>query len=70
MDIVKLKTFNLLKKEIEQFRQQGKSKTLDSENRKLKHLEEILKDPNDFECMIVLFSLNVSKDCFIFLKCK
>ena len=59
MDIVKLKDFNLLKKEAEEFGQQ--SKTLDSENRKLEHLVEILKDPNDFECMIILFSLDVIK---------
>ena len=43
MDIHKHTEFNLLKKEFEEFRQQ--SKNLESENRALEQLLEILKVP-------------------------
>ena len=43
IDIDKLTEFNLLKKKVEEFRQQRKC--LESENRALKQFIEILKDP-------------------------
>ena len=60
MDIVKPNKFNLSKKEVKEYGQQ--SKHLNSENRRLKYIVEILKDPNDVcECVIVLNSFSVSK---------
>ena len=44
MYIVKLNKFNMVKKEVEEFRQQNKS--FDSENKRLEHLVEVLQGPN------------------------
>ena len=55
MYIVKLKKFNMVKKEVEKFGQQNKN--FDSEDRRLEHSVEVLQGPND-----------VWTYCFIFLK--
>ena len=72
MDIDKHTEFNLLKKEVEEFRKQRKS--LESENKALKQLVETLKDPfvTPFrdgnyanyvcECVMALLSLSVNID--------
>ena len=61
LDIVKLNKFNILKKEDEEFGKQIKN--LNCENRRLGHIAEILKDPNDVsECIINLYSFIISKD--------
>ena len=57
-DIEKLNQFNLLKKEDEFGKQ---SQNLDSENWRLVHIIDLLKNPDDVhEFIITLLSLNVS----------
>ena len=61
LDIVKLNKFNILKKEDQEFGK--KIKNLNCENRRLGHIAEILKDPNDVsEYIINLYSFIISKD--------
>ena len=56
MDIERVNEFNLLKEEVKVFGQQSKS--LDSENKRLKDLIETLKNQTDVcEFIIVLLSL-------------
>ena len=52
----------MLKKEVEEFDKECKS--LDSENRRLEHLVDIFgrRIKMIFECVIPLFSLNISKE--------
>lgn len=59
--IVKLNQFNLLKKEVDEFGQL--SKILDRQNRRLGDIVEVLNDQNDvYECIVVLYSVNVNKE--------
>ena len=59
--IVKLNQFNLLKKEVDEFGQL--SKVLDRQNRRLGDIVEVLNDQNDvYECIVVLYSVNVNKE--------
>ena len=59
--IVKLNQFNLLKKEVGEFGQL--SKILDRQNRRLGDIVEVLNDQNDvYECIVVLYSVNVNKE--------
>lgn len=59
--IVKLNQFNLLKKEVDEFGQL--SKILDRQNRRLGDIAEVLNDQNDvYECIVVLYSVNVNKE--------
>ena len=59
--IVKLNQFNLLKKEVDEFGQL--SKILDRQNRRLEDIAEVLNDQNDvYECIVVLYSVNVNKE--------
>ena len=44
MYIVKLNKFNMVKKEVEEFRQQNKN--FNSENKRSEHLVEVLQGPN------------------------
>ena len=60
MDIVKLNEFILIKEEFEEVEWQS-HQSLDSENRRLLHLIEVLKNPTDvFQLIFALLSLNVS----------
>ena len=43
--IVKLKKFNMVKKEVDEFGQQNKN--FDNENKRLEHSVEVLQGPND-----------------------
>lgn len=59
--IVKLNQFNLFKKEVDEFGQL--SKILDRQNRRLGDIVEVLNDQNDvYECIVVLYSVNVNKE--------
>lgn len=59
--IVKLNQFNLLKKEVDEFGQL--SKILDRQNRRLGDIVEVLNHQNDvYECIVVLYSVNVNKE--------
>ena len=58
MDIDNCKEFSLLKKEFEEFRQQSKS--LESENRALEQLLELLKDP-----VVTTFNMKNKKRIFM-----
>lgn len=59
--IVKLNQFNLLKKEVDEFGQL--SKILDRQNRRLGDIVEVLNDQNHvYECIVVLYSVNVNKE--------
>lgn len=59
--IVKLNQFNLFKKEVDEFGQL--SKILDRQNRRLGDIAELLNDQNDvYECIVVLYSVNVNKE--------
>lgn len=61
VEIVKLNQFNLLKKEVDEFGQL--SKILDRQNRRLGDIVEVLNDQNDvYECIVVLYSVNVNKE--------
>ena len=44
MYIVKLNKFNMVKNEVGEF---GQNKNFDSENQRLEHSVEVLRDPND-----------------------
>ena len=60
MDIEKLNEFILIKEEFEEVEWQS-HQSLDSENRRLLHLIEVLKNPTDvFQLIFALLSLNVS----------
>ena len=61
MDIIKLKKFNFLMKEVAELGQL--SKNLDCENRRLDHVVEILKNLNDVcECIVALYCFSMSTE--------